>query len=903
MSTLTIFDLVNTGDQVSDALFQTNIVRSANTGSPWFTDDAGNPVGTPTDLGHEAITHFGISTIRYPGGAADASFADGMMIDGALPPDVVNILTYARAQGITVNMVVPVDTPAGLTRAEFLSQMQAFAEAVAAQFPGIVTSYELGNEYWNDRTAFDATLEPEYGANAGEVAVALGQGMTAAGGDADVFLQASGNLRGAYGNDADLANGAIQQGFASVPGAMDVLDGVIRNNYWRDADLDGFENDSGPFAEDRGLEYNLTGDQHSWAEWLGREPLQMVGEYNINRNIGTGEGAIDMGIHGASYMLEHMTNMIDAGVDIAFAWPIAHNTTNAFLYRDEAIETVTVNGLEIVTNTTRAAMLDLMRQTIVSHELVDADWTYGDTASDVEVTLFENRGGAGGDGVEERIVFLSSRSGSDLSVTADLSDFLGQYATATAISIHYEASDGHMRDAVVTAVDLSDPERDGVFEITLKPYEVVQFRVAYAAQPVEPVAPTPDPEPLPAPAPDPEPEPATDTAFAGSAADDIVRTGAGNDTLNGAGGDDTLFGGAGDDHLDGGVGSDYLSGGAGNDTIIAGSGTDTLHGGAGDDRLVSGHGADLFVFEAGHGTDRVIKFDGLAGDRIDLSAFGGALQADDLMLSDPNAGLAVQHGNHVFITTGADSLLILQGFSLSNLSADHFIWGTPEITSDTGPAAAAPAPEPEPEPEPAPAPAPAPEPAPDPAPDPAPEPEPEPEPAPEPAPPPPVGITSAGTVGHDVTRGGDGADTLYGQRGNDTLEGGDGDDYLHGGPGWDYLSGGAGNDTIIAGSGTDTLVGGAGDDRLVAGNGADIFVFRPGHGRDHVVNFDGLGGDRIDLSGFGAGVQAADLMLSDPQAGRAVQDGANVVISTGADSSLTIQGVLLSDLAEDHFIW
>ena len=681
MPTLAITDVDRSGDIAHETLFQTNIIRSANTGAPWFTDDAGNAIGTPTGLADDAINYFGVSVIRYPGGAADASFAEGMMIDGVLPDHVVNILTYARDTGLSVDMVIPVDTLPGLDRAAFLAQVAEFAAAVEREFPGIVTSYELGNEYWNYREALDASLEVAYGVNAAEVAVALGAGMDLAGADALVFLQASGNLRGAFDNNSDLANGAIQDGFSSVPGAMDVLDGVIRNSYWRDAELDGFENDSGPFAEDRGLGANLTGGVNAWADWLGRDILTMVGEYNINRNIGTVEDGIDMGIHGASYLLEHMENIIDAGVDIAFAWPIAHNTQNAFLYRDEDIETVTVHGMQIAVNTTRAAILDLMRQTIAGHELVTAQWTYGQTPSAVEVTLFEGIDEATGQ--DEQIVFLSSRSDMVQDLTVDLSTFVGTYLSVTAIAIHYEPLGDHMRDAVVREFPVLDPERDGIFDVVLQPYEVVQFRFALETPPAND-GPPPTPTPEPAPPANPVPElvcgvmevvpvnPKSPLTLTGGTGNDIFVGGLGHDALYGNGGNDTLSGGGGNDHLHGGPAWDLLDGGSGHDTLIGGTGNDTLVGGTGDDRLVAGLGADVFVFAPGHGNDVVVDFETLGGDRLDLRGLG--LSLADLDLGNAAGGRAVQAGATVVIATSDDSSITLAGLTLGDLAADHFVF-------------------------------------------------------------------------------------------------------------------------------------------------------------------------------------------------------------------------------------
>lgn len=649
---------VATGDHVSSALFQTNVVQSANTGKPWFSDSVGTDVGTPTEGMQAALSHFDIRTIRFPGGETDGVFARGMMPDGVLTQNVVNILTHAQENGITVNMVVPVDTPAGLTRADFLSQMQGFAAAVELEFPGVVASYELGNEYWGGRTALDDSLEFDYGLNAGQVTAALAAGMDTAGYDANIFLQASGNLRGAFGNRADAANAQIQRGFEQIEGARDALDGIIRNNYWRDADLDGFENDSGPFAEDRGLQQTLQGTANAWDAWAGRELITMVGEYNINRNIAIGEQQIDIGVHGASYLLEHVENMVDAGVDQAFVWPLTHNTQNAYLFRDEDITTSTVHGLEIATNTTRVAMLDLMRQTLTNHELVTADWSMSDSVdgsgSDVEVTLFEAADGAIGDGLGQQVVFLSSRSDAAMTLQADLSDYVTAFDTLRVISVHYAATDGNLRDAIVTELTPAQIGDGAVFELELRPYEVVQF-VFDQTPPEDPVGidPVPEfPEPLPAIVVPPQPEPAVadtpatplpgriwgaesaeriagteydDTIFARGGNDHVTGL-AGDDTLRGGDGNDTLLGGRGADALYGDLGNDALSGGGGADVLDGGYGRDTLNGGGGNDRMTGGTGQDTFVHaNAGRGFDVILDFEvGVDSLVFDDPAFGGA---------------------------------------------------------------------------------------------------------------------------------------------------------------------------------------------------------------------------------------------------------------------------------------
>lgn len=100
----------------------------------------------------------------------------------------------------------------------------------------------------------------------------------------------------------------------------------------------------------------------------------------------------------------------------------------------------------------------------------------------------------------------------------------------------------------------------------------------------------------------------------------------GADTLYGGTLADTLIGGAGDDLLSGAARNDLLMGGAGRDRLNGGSGNDLISGGLGGDVLAGGAGADRFRWSSvadsprGQPFDRVVDFDGAAGDRLDVSA-------------------------------------------------------------------------------------------------------------------------------------------------------------------------------------------------------------------------------------------------------------------------------------------
>ena len=87
-----------------------------------------------------------------------------------------------------------------------------------------------------------------------------------------------------------------------------------------------------------------------------------------------------------------------------------------------------------------------------------------------------------------------------------------------------------------------------------------------------------------------------------------------------------------------------------------------------------------------------------------------------------------------------------------------------------------------------------------------------------------------------------------GDRFNNEINGGSGDDAIYGEQGRDILNGGGGDDEIYGGEDEDTINGGEGDDWLDGGPGDDTFVFEPGNGNDHIMDF--TSGDMIDLSAF-----------------------------------------------------
>lgn len=339
--------------------------------------------------------------------------------------------------------------------------------------------------------------------------------------------------------------------------------------------------------------------------------------------------------------------------------------------------------------------------------------------------------------------------------------------------------------------------------------------------------------------------PPVDTVLTGTDRHDTLEAGGGNDTLTGLQGNDRLLGNGGDDNLSGGVGFDTLLGGTGNDTLNGGEHADLLEGGAGHDFLIGENGYD--VLHGNEGNDTLLS--GATPDRL----YGG--DGNDVLRAGSNFSLTV---DGLWGEAGDDRLFGEGGFDFldGGEGNDHMDGGhqADNLYGRTG------------------------------------------------------NDTLIGNDGldrlfggadDDLGLGGDGNDGLFGGQGNDTLRGGTGNDRFFGGPGNDQLQGDEGNDTIYAGAGFDTLVGGVGDDVLQGDFNADRFIFADGHGDDTVTDFAATNiYEKIDLSAVSAITSLSDLM-----ANHVTQDGTNVIVDTGAGSSITLNAVTLSDLDSTDFIF
>jgi serralysin len=142
----------------------------------------------------------------------------------------------------------------------------------------------------------------------------------------------------------------------------------------------------------------------------------------------------------------------------------------------------------------------------------------------------------------------------------------------------------------------------------------------------------------------------------GGAGDDWVVGGKDNDRLFGDDGADLVYGNLGSDTLDGGAGADTVRGGQGDDVAQGGPGADFISGDLGSDTLSGGAGADVFNSFAGSGLDRILDFNILEGDRLQIAA--------------GNTWTMAQVGDDTVITLGPGDQVILTGVQSTDLTGD-----------------------------------------------------------------------------------------------------------------------------------------------------------------------------------------------------------------------------------------
>ena len=103
-------------------------------------------------------------------------------------------------------------------------------------------------------------------------------------------------------------------------------------------------------------------------------------------------------------------------------------------------------------------------------------------------------------------------------------------------------------------------------------------------------------------------------------------------------------------------------------------------------------------------------------------------------------------------------------------------------------------------------------------------------------------------------------------------------------------------DDFVGTAGDDTIEGGTTNDTLTGGDGADTFVFDQDSGSDTITDFT-AGTDKIDLSAF-TDITSFDDLYTWPSG-----DGAVIYLGYEGGGRITLEGVSVSDLSADDFIF
>ena len=354
-------------------------------------------------------------------------------------------------------------------------------------------------------------------------------------------------------------------------------------------------------------------------------------EYNISEwNLRMDENA-DQGMEQGSSMIELFAEMAEHGVDQAAVWGTAYKklqTRLAELEKDP--DAADGWGFNM---TAPGEVMRLMIESVEGTRLLDATTPESfrsgigeDAAGQVTMRAFA--------GESDTVVFLSSRSSEEISLTLDMDDLVGDYGHLAGVQLTAMddptttdideglATEDTARAHMSTMGESDLIDANGNIRLTLDGYDIVRLTFTKDGHGVSLRG--------------------QDEAIAPDA--DV------NDTLIGTNFDDTLYGGAGDD---------LLMGQGGDDLIMSGSGDDTLLGGAGEDILVAtgerafldgGEDASHFIVDTG--TDATIEgFDLEKGDT--LSFFRAYQSAEDAM-----EAAIVENGNVIFIHEGGNTTLI-----------------------------------------------------------------------------------------------------------------------------------------------------------------------------------------------------------------------------------------------------
>ncbi|MBS0126444.1 calcium-binding protein [Thetidibacter halocola] len=876
----------------------------------------------PTDDFAAAVEAVGVRHLRFPGGHVENTIDVTRLENGRLRAEIRDFLDWCVANSspgheFQVTFVLP--TKVNYTQ----KQIADFVHLLMSEYGDVISAFEIGNEYsiGDKETNANRSIHPEYipgsdhiaAMNEAEYGIAANRTILgvqdaldrlavthrAEGWDPAILVQMSepsGKASSYKGSgNYDLANEAIVSMLSAR--AIAAIDGTVAHYYYNK----GHEDDPA-FAHDwteiRRLDERLA----NFNEHLGKQVDLYITEWNVLTS-----NYDQLGLVGASVILEMFESMVRMGVKDAHVWPLQHRTGNTMAgdrMDGEADLSITGTALKMMADRLYPEQSETGRT--VRFESMDSRWS--GAAAAVEINHYAS--------VYGDVLYISLRDDAPGSVTLDLSRLLTGAADAELrqLGIAPGSSDGfsdfahdnglnRISKRYIDQAELNElsrlaffdpnnpnhvdyrngairtylPDPDTIFPLVANPRQIEDYyfageadvraqlrditgrlggdgRAVLQMRPYEVVEVTIDR------AWQQTGGNGNDSLLGGSGLDVLSGLG-GNDTLRGGERDDTLLGGTGDDLLLGGSGDDLLDGGGGTDTLLGHDGNDTIRTGSGQSRVDGGAGTDLleiaanraemtFVHEGGvlvaRGASHVIRIEGIETVRFQ----NGVVALSDLVnvppLSEPpppDDPTPPPTGTNRLVT-GTDGADRLTGGTGNDTI--RAMAGNDLVHLRQGNDLFEEA---------------------------------------------ATSFTSDndtvfGGHGDDVMRGLGGNDVYYGEWGNDRLTGGAGADRLFGGDGSDTIEGGAGNDHVYGGrhndvlrglDGLDSIVGAGGDDWIQGGAGGD--TLRGGAGTDTIE-----GGDGRDLVWLGGG---NDLYTDTDQDG---VDGRDTVYGNGGNDRIATGG-------------
>ena len=778
------------GEAIDESMFGANVLFQINTPSAGF--DA-------------TMKTFGVTNIRWPGGAISEGYFDprnpDVPLDTSRSPinpqpfgDTVLTFTdamkWAKANDVGMNIVLPTQhlIKDGVLNQQGLADIAWFVSqtlATGGKFADArIASFEIGNEYWGTQLTaseygkiadavvktIDSVYDRMHITNAPDILVQTGNTYSVDFQPGGLHADRAQSLT--WGQKVELANTDIIKELS--PAAKEAITGAVSHYYYTDRGTNNGYDTTDPWTE-RLLKsiWEKAGitDQIHYTEW------------NVNLDFHKPQFAM------GGVLIEQFETMIRMDAGAAYIWPVNQRTGNDLAGPNNDTSGLSING----------AAYKLLADNITGMQLqnlnVEKDKRF-------ESSLYVDD--------DTAVLFLSESLGRTLNTSFSLDGIaphdgargsftLTQYTIMRDATMdRYVGTDQGAK--IVKTIHTSNTDLSQI-GLTFKPYEVIMLRAEwhgpniirhnaaasldgtvgdddiYAGRAGQLI----------------DARDGKDRVF-GSMANDTLYGGNGDDTVRGGGGNDKIYGGDGHDALYGGLGIDQLWGGNNNDKIHGGSGHDSLYGGNGSDILLGGYGHDLL--NGGKGNDI------LHGHGGHDTLYGGG--GHDLLDGGFGNDRLYGHNGNDTIKGGAGNDT-LQGNSgndfLDGGTGDDLIYGG--IHFDI----------------------------------------------------------LLGGEGQDTLWGQDGDDRLYGDAGNDLLYGGNGADLLTGGTGNDTLYGGAGNDILIGTRGTNKLYGDDGNDTFLfghkvhtessygnnsawGGTGADRFVFDGNAGWTAIKDFE-LGRDKI----------------------------------------------------------